>query len=476
MMNSIPEKVNISHAMPSSLTSVMREDIRRFQHIKELDQQQMDKVDHYIDQLDSVIVQFCKDNEHVETKASGVTEADIQLFQGLKKMYSDYMHQLGEVKKRQVEDEREFRADKPVEYIIDELPYLQPAERNRYITALLKEKVIFSKDTKLFDGIANLCFLDGSVKDYLRTYKCLLLNVGFTHEEILSRIPFLADGHRPLVSLKRELTPDTPSSSDAVSQDASNDSNNTNGTSLTTVTSISNFSNPDSYERPEEDRKRKISFSRYLKKDVSEPLKKALSPDGSSQPSKRQKVDAPVSIIRDEKKNKKRAVIRFVDDSKLVTVFGDDLPEFGVITSPDRLRKILNPYVEGEPREFVLKDWRNQKAHKLTIDVGIIEDSDIVESKNGPVAMMTKVPMACRINFTNFNGDLANLHRPPTETDDENIDSKNHKGKRRGGKGPIIVRAFGRNALLLKKDRGGLPYKKVPEVHRNNYSTRLEDE
>ncbi|AMD21114.1 HEL167Cp [Eremothecium sinecaudum] len=477
-MNSIPEKVNISHAMPSSMINVMREDIKQFQQTKELDQQQMDKVDHYIDHLDSIFAQFCKDNEHVEKKTAGVTDADVQLFQGLKKMYSNYMNQLSDIKKRKVEEDQEFHADKPLEYILDELPYLQPAERNRYISTLLKEKVSFSKDMKLFDGIANLCLLDGSVKDYLRTYKYLLQSVGFTQEEILSRIPFLADDYRPSEAAKRESTPDTPLSSDALSQDASNDSTNTNSTASTAISSTSTSSNSESNERPDEDRKKKISFSKYLKKDASEPVKRAMSPDDLAQPIvKRQKFDWPVSIIKDDKKVKKqRSIIRFVDDSKLVTVFGDDLPDTGVITSPDRLKKILNPYVEGEPREFILESWKNQKARKLIIDVGIIDDSDIAESRNGPVAITSKVPPSYRLNFTKFSDELAKSHRSPAEVEEDEHDLKNHKGKQRGGKGPIIVRAFGRNALLLKKDRGGLPYKKVPEVRKNLYPTRPDDD
>ncbi|AGO13758.1 AaceriAGL111Wp [[Ashbya] aceris (nom. inval.)] len=469
-MNSVPEKINIAHAMPSSMINVMRDDIKQFQQAKELDQQQMDKVDHYIDQLDSIFTQFCKDNEHVEKRAKGVTEADIQLFQGLKKMYADYMNQLSEIKKRKVEEEQEFHGDKPLEYILDELPYLQPSERNRYVSALLKDKVPFSKDRKLFEGIANLCLLDGSVRDYLQTYKCLLQSVGFTQEEILSRIPFLADDY------KREGTPEPPLSSDAISQDTSSDSSNTTKTVSTAVSSLLNSSGVDPNERPEEDKKKKISFSKYLKKDVSEPVKRSLSPDDAAQPIvKKQKVDLPVSILRDESKAKKRAVIRFVDDSKLVTVFGDDLPESGVVTSPDRLKKILNPYVEGEPREFLLAAWKNQKVHKLIIDMGVIEDSDITESKNGPVSMSTKVPLAFRINFSKFSDELAGPHKEPADNEDDEQEIKNHKGKRRGGKGPIIARAFGKNALLLKKDRGGLPYKKVPEVRRNEYPMRPED-
>ncbi|AET39241.1 RNA-processing protein REF2 Ecym_4164 [Eremothecium cymbalariae DBVPG len=477
-MNSIPEKINIAHAMPSSMITVMRDDIKHFQQqVRELDQKQMDKVDHYIDQLDSIFTQFCKDNEHVEKKARGVTEADIQLFQGLKRMYADYMNQLSEIKKKKVEEEQECHADKPLEYILDELPYLQPSERNRYISALLKDRVPFSKDMKLFEGIANLCLLDGSVKDYLQTYKCLLQSVGFTQEEILSRIPFLANDYEPTEAVKREVTPDTPLSSDTVSQDASNDSTNTNNTTSTAISLLSNTSTSESNDRPEEDKKKKISFSKYLKKDVSEPVKRSLSPDENAQPIvKKQKFESPVSILRDGKKTKKRSVIRFVDDCKLVTVFGDDLPDSGVITSPDRLKKILNPYVEGEPREFLLENWRTQKVHKLIIDVGIIEDSDISEFRNGPIATSTKVPTAYRLNFTKFNEDLANFHKEPVDNEEEEQELKNHKGKRRGGKGPIIVRAFGKNALLLKKERGGLPYKKVPEVRRNDYPSRPDDD
>ena len=178
-----------------------------------------------------------------------------------------------------------------------------------------------------------------------------------------------------------------------------------------------------------------------------------------------------ISILKNEnrKKSKTSSGIKFVDDSKLVTIFGEGLPNEGITASPRQLKKILKPFRDGEPAEFVLEGWKERGAKPLVISITGVTDSDISELKNGPAKLVTNVPSALVKNFTSFSPDLNKPALEPVHTDDNADDSG--KGLRKQ-KAPIIARAFGKNSLLLRKDRGGLPYKRVPEVNPNKYPVR----
>ena len=79
------------------------------------------------------------------------------------------------------------------------------------------------------------------------------------------------------------------------------------------------------------------------------------------------------------------------------------------------------------------------------------------------------MPLTYRLNFTAFSKDL---DKPPKEPVDIDEVGDNANNKKRKAKNPLIARAFGRNSLLLKKDRGGMPYKRVPEINKNTYPLR----
>ena len=59
MSGLIPEKVNITHALQSTVIEKIKSDIKEYQSLPELQQEQMEVVDNYIDSLDSAFNQFC---------------------------------------------------------------------------------------------------------------------------------------------------------------------------------------------------------------------------------------------------------------------------------------------------------------------------------------------------------------------------------------------------------------------------------
>lgn len=174
------------------------------------------------------------------------------------------------------------------------------------------------------------------------------------------------------------------------------------------------------------------------------------------------------SILKTSGSTKKNSnSIKFVDDSLLVKVYGDGLPDEGLSVSPEKLKKILKPFKEGEPRETVLVEGYQGKACELDTEFDLSpEETDITEIKGGAIPCETLVPLKYRLNFINFSSELSK--KPPREpvVIEEPIDSS------KKNKGPLIVRAFGKNSLLLRKDRGGLPYRPIPEVVPIDYPSR----
>ena len=174
------------------------------------------------------------------------------------------------------------------------------------------------------------------------------------------------------------------------------------------------------------------------------------------------------SILRNGKPKKTRTSnIKFLDDPQLIKVYGDDLPNQGLQVSPTQLKKILKPFKEGEPKEVILFEDMSIKLKSL--DLSFLKNTsnndyiDISETRGGPIHCETRTPLIYRKNFNHFNSDLNK--RPPREPIEFDLNGNTNSN-------PTIAKAFGKNSLLLRKDRGGLPYKHVPIVKRNKYPPR----
>ncbi|EDO16571.1 hypothetical protein Kpol_1064p53 [Vanderwaltozyma polyspora DSM 70294] len=485
MASVLPQLVNIEHTLQSKTVEQIRDDIKEFQDAVELNSEQSEKIQSYIHALEDTFDQFTKDNEHIERKDNNVTDADIQLYTGLKNMYQDYLKVLNQLKqdKAAVRDEVEASDDKPeessdvLEYIVNELPYQQPTERKKYIDNFIhsKDAQKLSKSTQVFDAIVNLCLLDSSINDNLRSYFALLKDIGYTHEDLSSNLP---GGLLEILNSKSKSKNKEGKENKVIQEDVEETKENTDNSP------VSNNSG----NNTEDEKKKKISFSKYLKKDTDvnengKRISSSMEPESSSDDSDSKKIKTEdgkyissiLKQVSDQNGNgqstsrKSSNNIRFVDDSKLVTVFGDGLPQKGVQLSPDELKKLLKPFKEGEPRDLLSLEGVIPRARELSLILGQNEEdySDVSSLKGGPIPYETTIPLKFRINFGNFSPDLSKGAREPVLVDDLHDKSGNLIYK-----GPLIAGAFGKNNLLLRKDRGGLPYKRVPEVLRNDYPPR----
>lgn len=463
MSNPIPQLVNISHALQSQTIEKIRHDIRDFHEASKLKPEQVEAINHYISSLKAAFAQFTKDNEHVERSDAGVTAVDLQLYSGLKSMYTDYLNQLSTIKKEKVLGDEEVGKDRPMDYIVEELPYLQPMERKEYIEGLIMNDIngnTLHKNEKFLNGMINLCVLDSTVTENLRCYVTLMRKVGYMKEELKTLLP---KGLATLPSLSLGV------------EDKSLDINTSRKLSLTKETTppLLEAQAGSTDSGGDEEPKKKISFSKYLKKgDGSENSKRKSSVREEDVRSfKKVKVSGELpSILKSSNSDKKSSNnIKFADDSHLLRVYGEGLPSEGLQLSPEKLKKVLKPFKEGEPREIIYNELFKGKATELEIEFDLSpEESDIVETKGGPVPCETTVPLKYRLNFSNLHPDLGNKPvREAVMLEDHFDTSKSLKNK-----GPLIARAFGKNSLLLRKDRGGLPYKRVPEVTPNDYPPR----
>lgn len=424
--------------------------------------------------------------------------------------------------------------------------------RKQFITKLIKNTAAMkllklldmeSKD-KILTILINFCQLDEFVSDNIMIYLKFLKLMGFTKDILQKRLP--SSITRPKVklaapstnnnttnidksSVKKESTRKKPANKDtevtkersrtskinkkkmdiyiadssnkkeklAITDSNSSNTNNSNATDIN--------KNIQAIEVPDD--KKKISFTKYLKKDDSDATvngdnnsivinkkrpydsivsnssemgNKDTDIDNSNTNSetdeyntefdiKRMKIDKLPSILKNGQFNNNKlgrnlsSGIKFVSDSKLVKVYGDDLPMNGLSVTPLELKKVLRPFVEGEPNErLFFEDASNIKLKLLNLEnVSQINDNDISEIKGGKISLDTMVPHMYRSNFNNFNKDLKNrIPKEPILLNNNDFD-KDDK--------PIIMKAFGQNRFLLKKDRGGLPYKHVPEVLKNRY-------
>ncbi|SCV04755.1 LAMI_0H18822g1_1 [Lachancea mirantina] len=456
--NPIPQLVNISHALQSTFIQQIRTEIKEFSEAAKLTQEQTEKINKYIGSVKRAFADFTKDNEHIERRGPGVTAADIQLYMGLKAMYADYLSQLVKLQEskvlskvpsaREQQPKEEAVDTSQLNYITDELPYKQPTERKRYIDSLLKSSTTnLPKSTPIFEGIVKLATLDSTVVENVQSYVAILRKIGFERSKVLASIPLPSNGINADDGSAKSYAKPTRKPEPVEER-------------------------PQRIEASQEEPKKKISFSRYLKKnDTEEDSKRALN-DSEATSSKRQKRPTDkdsseikiASILKDDNLTKKTKTnpIRFAVDEKLITVYGDELPPSGLKVSPQKLKKILKPFNAGEPRELALSAWKNQKVFEFSFRENV-QDTDIVETRGGPISCLTEAPPNYRHGFSSFSKELNKMHKEPADLENFANNSASRLSK------PLIVRAFGKNALLLKKDRGGIPYKPVPEVKRNEY-------
>lgn len=456
MSHPIPQRVDISHALQSSAIEKIRSDIKEFQQVQQLSKSQVALVDKYIESLKAASLQFCKDNEHVE-KASdeSITAADTQLYNGLKAMYTDYLSQLTTIRT----EKGGSKGSETLDYIVEELPYLQPTDRKSYIDNLIlgnKYEEQLSRSQVLLEAVVNLCVLDSTVTANLRSYMTLLKKMGFDDESLRRALP---EGLMNSQSLTETATVTSKTISMKIPTDR---------------VGTPPLKESEEKSTADDEPKKKISFSKYLKKGdvvINENGKRRLSTPTELEETKKLKNNDNInlsSILKTSGSTKKNSnSIKFVDDSLLVKVYGDGLPDEGLSVSPEKLKKILKPFKEGEPRETVLVEGYQGKACELDTEFDLSpEETDITEIKGGAIPCETLVPLKYRLNFINFSSELSK--KPPREpvVIEEPIDSS------KKNKGPLIVRAFGKNSLLLRKDRGGLPYRPIPEVVPIDYPSR----
>lgn len=293
--NPIPQLVNISHALQSSFVQQLRTETKEFSETTQLSQEQRRKIDTYISSLERAFLAFTHDNEHIERRDAEVTPADVQLYSGLKTMYADYLTQLTKLRQRSVTDEKQERNEQLLVYISDELPYKQVTERKAYVEGLLKsQETQISKSPKLLSGIANLAILDSTVGENLQSYAAFLKRAGYDDSEITTCIPQVNGKHESKVEAPSPVV--NPS-----------------------------VEKPRAIPAVPEEPKKKISFSKYLKKgDVNDQGKRGPEYDASERPLKRShsvEESNPniISILKREASKKKRNPIRFVADDKLAS-------------------------------------------------------------------------------------------------------------------------------------------------------------
>lgn len=463
--------VNISHALQSTAVEKIRSDIKDLQQVAELTLDQKQTINKYIESLNAAFAQFTKDNEHVERSVDkSITAADTQLYMGLKGMYTDYLSQLERIRQEKSTDVVNAKAsNESVLHIIkEELPTKHAKERRLYIDKLIKNypnDKLPKKSVGLVQSIIKLCSLDSDFTPTLKSYVHLLKMMGYKYEAIKKYVP------QDLDNLMSELF----------------DKGSTKNEEISSLMA----SNGDSQNALLDDEpKKKISFSKYLKKGdevVNENNKRESSKisEITSRPAKiikknnkgigsnsgtKVSLNSILKTSGSSRSKRSSTGIRFEDDSQLVRVYGYGLPNEGLKVSPEELKKVLKPFKEGEPREALLIKNYEGKAKELDIEFDMLaEQSDISELKGGPIPCDTAVPLKYRKGFSNFTSDLGNKPaREPVIIDDLNENSKNLKG-------PLIMKAFGKNSLLLRKDRGGIPYRRIPDVVPINYPPRPVD-
>ncbi|KAL3241137.1 RNA-processing protein REF2 [Nakaseomyces bracarensis] len=441
-MSSNPQ-VNVEHALPIASIQKVKKDLQDFTAAPELTEEQSELISSHINLIDAALLQFMKDNHDLDRQPASTTDVNLSLYHGLKRMYNDLLNELRTVKEQKIATEQADR-NKPLEYIEDELPYLQAAQRKAYIDTLIMndthDEELKKQGERFLTAVVKLYTLDSSIEENLRVYMTLVRKLGFSTEQLHSKLP-------------NEIRP--------TNHNIPEDDNIEKGTNE---------------DNSKEDSKKKISFSKYLKKEDSS--KRPLNDDSNEGPEMKKIKSTSIeddnietnglkSILknRDQKNStkKKPVGIKFQSESSLITVFGDGLPNTGLQVSPEELKKILQPFVAGQPREFPLRDPMPSVLKLPMWDIRFdenVNNSDISELKGGPVPCATRTPLTSKVNFINFSTDLNKPAREPVNLDEGESSQ------------PVIAKAFGQNKLLLRKDRGGLPYKRIPDIVRNKYAPR----
>lgn len=438
-------QVNVEHALPIGTIQSIKTDLQDFTATSELTKEQSELINSHINLIDAALIQFMKDNNDLDKQSASATDMNLSLYHGLKRMYNDLLNELRTVKEEKISVTEQVDRNNPLEYMEDELPYQQVVQRKAYVDSLIMSDAhdadIKSQGDRFLNIVAKLYILDSSIDENIRVYTTLVRKLGFTTEELQAKLP-------------EEMETNNQENEIAEKMISGNE------------------------ENIKEDSKKKISFSKYLKKDDSS--KRPLSDDNSDGPDKKR---IKSTLIKEDENNdnsglrsilkrrdsiksssrKKTIGIKFQSDASLITVFGDGLPRIGLQVSPEGLKKILQPFVPGQPREFPLIETLPSVLKVPQLDIRFdenVSNSDISELKGGPVPCLTRTPLTLKMNFSSFNPDLNKPAREPVNLDDN--DSRQ----------PVIAKAFGQNKLLLRKDRGGLPYKRVPDIVRNKYPPR----
>ncbi|CCE62383.1 hypothetical protein TPHA_0C02300 [Tetrapisispora phaffii CBS 4417] len=347
------------------------------------------------------------------------------------------------------------------EFLKNSIIKLEPNERKGYIDNLNSDSIdILKKDeykSKINEVFTELFSLDSARNDIIRSYINFLMLLDYKKEDLkLFKIPEELIDEFNINALEQSNKQDEIDNTKKISfskylKKAENDTESDNDNKKRSL-ETSNI-NEESNSKDESTRKRikienQSKIPSILKYKTQESLRKKSAGGTSSC-------------------NSNSRSISFASDAQLITVFGEDLPEKGLKLSPPELKKLLKPFNENEPREVFALEGKKPftKAKELIIKLSNNKEdiSDITVLKNGPIQTEVMHPLKYTVNFSNFSPDLGNKQpREPVIINSSNTDKKKI----------LIVKAFGKNNLLLRSDRGGLPYRLVPKFKQNDYPPR----
>ena len=416
--NIIPHSVNVSHALSAAIIQEMRNNLDILSQREQLNATEENLLVSYISQLNQAIIDFNNDNKDVKIDKESVTVADMELINGLTLLYQTYLNKFSEIQQRVHKENRPIQQERR-----------QSASENldEGVRALHESNNLDKKN----ETITTTTTTSTTKKKNVTKMKDI----------------YIADGTKK----KQDKVPNE-------------------GTAE---------------ETKEEPNKKKISLNNYKKKDdsPSDSLKRSNSNDSEESATKKIKIvknetsnnskirsilknsdDMPNQDSSDiiKKKKKKKLTIKFPEENDLVKVYGEDLPKDGLKVTPIELKKILRPFKEGEPNEQAIILGFRSRPKPLNLSNIEVKNSDISDTKNGPIKCQTVTPILYRDNFKSFSKDLDKSPREPI------LEMNNNQDK----SSPLVAQAYGRNGLLLRNDRGGIPYKRVPEVRRNTYPPR----
>ena len=411
----VPQLVNGSHALAATVIEEMRNTLDTLQQQKQFNEDQVPLLMSYLAQLNGALLQFTEDNKHVKPGVDGVTSGDLDLINGLITLYKDYIYKFNNIEKKF--SSMEAKPQSKIDTISRNSSNVNLDEGIR----ALKEVKQVKKSVPTSTPKREIYIADSSKKKKsIETNNTILTDENIKENQI---------NKKKISFTKYKKKEDSPI----------NSNDETSGNNKRTSIQEENMDNSNSERSP---KKMKLDENSTKIRSI---LKNSETSDKTKQ------------------KKKKKVGISFPVEDDLVRVYGDDLPTTGLKVTPTELKKILRPFKEGEPKEKVLIEGFNSKPKLLNIQV-TIKDSDISQLKNGPIKFETMTPLLYRDNFRNFSKDLKKPAREPIP----------EMGLQHNGTTPLVAQAYGRNGLLLRNDRGGIPYKRVPEVRRNKYPSRYQ--